>query len=181
MSSQKPSSFGAKTSDSRAWRNSSRPISMPTAMPWRPPMQISVIELPSPELEFGDDRSYYTDPRRGLASAGPFSLRFGRAHKSQIRIGIVGPQILINQACDWYKRCEQLVQTGKPQSQMYVDFPGFERAFQASLAFHAAWQISIDEDLGKAFDQPKLLRLERVLDGYLEEIVWLARHLGLAV
>ena len=61
-------------------------------------MQISVVELRTPELEFGDDRDYYTDPRRGLKSAGPFSLRFGRAHKSQIRLGVVGPSDLLADA-----------------------------------------------------------------------------------
>ena len=42
-------------------------------------MEIGVAELRTPELEFGDNKAYFTDPRLGLASAGPFSLRFGRA------------------------------------------------------------------------------------------------------
>jgi hypothetical protein len=46
--------------------------------------------LPTPELEFGDDKQFFTDPRVGLASAGPFSLRFGRAHIAKLRIGLVG-------------------------------------------------------------------------------------------
>jgi hypothetical protein len=144
-------------------------------------MQISVVELPTPELEFGDDRSYFTDPRRGLAAAGPFSLRFGRAHKSQIRIGIVGPRAQVEQAADWYKRCEQQVPTGKPDSPMYVDFPGFERAFQASLAFHPSWRLEIDNELGDALARPRQERFERVLDTYVRALERLARSHSLDV
>ena len=62
---------------------------------------------------------------------------------------------------------------------MYVDFPGFERTFQASLTFHTAWHSAIDEDLGEAFAQPKRLRFERVLDAYSAAIERLARNFGL--
>ena len=75
-----------------------------------------------PELEFGDNQNYFKDPREGLISAGSFSLRFGRAHKSQVRLGLVGPSDLLADARHWYKRCEREILTGKPKGPMYLDF-----------------------------------------------------------
>ena len=60
-------------------------------------MQTGVLELPTP-LEFGDSAATFSDPRRGLAAAGPFSLRFGRAHKAQIRLGLIGPSQMLDVA-----------------------------------------------------------------------------------
>jgi hypothetical protein len=144
-------------------------------------MHISVIELPTPELEFGDDRAYYADPRRGLAAAGPFSLRFGRAHKSQIRVGLVGPRELVGQAVQWYKRCETEIRTGKPDTPMYVDFPGFERIFQAAIIVHPTWQLEVDQELTNALERPRHERFERVLEVYGQAIERLARTQSLDV
>src|ERR1700756_3777900 len=96
-------------------------------------MQISVIELPTPELEFGDDKQLFTDPRVGLSSAGPFSLRFGRAHIAKLRIGLVGTREQLQDARVWYRRCQSAIVTGRSSQPMYIDFPGFENAFQTKL------------------------------------------------
>ena len=142
-------------------------------------MRISVAELPPAELEFGDPRRSYMDPRLGLTGAGPFSLRFGKAHKTQVRIGLVGPSALLSQAADWYRRCDDQIDTGKPDSPMYVRFPGFERAFQSRLALQPAWTVTIDSDLEIALSGPD--RFERVLDVYSAAITRLARNHSLDV
>ena len=133
-------------------------------------MLISVIELRPPELEFGDNKAYFRDPREGLSSAGPFSLRFGRAHKSQIRLGLVGPGDMMTAAHRWYRRCEKEVSTGKVKSLMYLDFPGFERAFQSELVLNRTWEVNVSQELDRALDGPKLERFERVLDVYSHAI-----------
>jgi hypothetical protein len=144
-------------------------------------MQISVAELLTPELEFGDNKAYFTDPRQGLASAGPFSLRFGKAHKSQIRIGLVGPGDLLTDARRWYRRCEQEIVTGKPKNPMYLDFPGFEPVFQSSLVLNRNWEINIEKELEEALNQSGHHRFERVLDVYSSAIKKLSRSENLDV
>jgi len=139
-------------------------------------MQISVAELRIPDLEFGDNKAYYTDPRVGLASAGPFSLRFGRAHKSQVRVGIVGPRAMMNDARSWYRRCEGEVLTGKPGILMYIDFPGFERAFQSVLVLTPSWEVDISNWLNSAMEQAGQSRFEGVLDAYTKGISKLSRE-----
>ena len=52
-------------------------------------IQIELAQLPQPHIEFGSPGTF-SDPKTGLAEAGPFDLRFGAAHKTQIRIGLVG-------------------------------------------------------------------------------------------
>ena len=144
-------------------------------------MQINVVELRPPTLEFGDGRTLYADPRLGLAAAGPFSLRFGRAHKSQIRLGMVGPTALLKSASEWYQRCDQKILTGKPTCPMYLEFPGFERAFQAVVAVSTSWQVNIDNELDEAFVALPDSRFERVLDAYSDAISRLARNYSLDV
>lgn len=142
-------------------------------------MQISVIELRSPDLEFGDSKADFTDPREGLARAGPFSLRFGRAHKGQIRLGLIGPETMLADARRWYKRCEGTIPTGKPAGTMYVDFPGFERAFQAVVALNQAWDLNIERELTAALAHSAIERFERVLDVYSKALATLSRSQSL--
>jgi hypothetical protein len=140
-------------------------------------MQISVIELPTPELEFGDDKSFYSDPRVGLASAGPFSLRFGRAHISHVRVGLVGTAIQLTDARAWYQRCQNAISTGKPAQAMYLDYPGFERVFQTLLETGRDWEIEISQKLAGALRRPKNEVFDAVLDVYTHGIRRLA-HSG---
>jgi hypothetical protein len=138
-------------------------------------MQISVVELRAPELEFGDNKQYFKDPREGLAAAGPFSLRFGRAHKAQIRLGLIGPDEMIADARHWYKRCEREVLTGKPKNAMYFDFPGFERVFQSQLVLNRAWEVNVSQELERAMSGLKLDRFDNVLDVYSHAIEMLSK------
>ncbi|MCE5309150.1 MAG: hypothetical protein LLG20_16035 [Acidobacteriales bacterium] len=139
------------------------------------------MELRTPELEFGDNKGYFTDPREGLASAGPFSLRFGRAHKAQIRLGLVGPRDLLEDARQWYRRCENTVLTGKPTNPMYLDFQGFERVFQSVVVLDKTWEIDIQNALDKALERSGRDRFEGVLNAYSTGISRLSRTQSLDV
>jgi hypothetical protein len=129
-------------------------------------MQISIIEIRPPELEFGDDRRTFADPREGLTSAGPFSLRFGKAHKSEVRVGLIGTDTLLPAAQAWYRLCEHSIVTAKSNTKMYVDFPGFDAAFQSKLVVSPRWKIDISKLVARALDKPKASRFDAVLDVY---------------
>lgn len=136
-------------------------------------MLIEVTDLPQPVLEFGDDASAF-DPRIGLARSGPFSVRFGKAHQSQIRLGIVGSSTMLELARDWFTRCQGRLYTGKPDNPMYVDFPGFENAFQCSLDLSRRWEKDITEDIEKALGLDGLERFEAMLEFYAQGVERLA-------
>lgn len=144
-------------------------------------MRIDVAELRTPELEFGDNKAYFTDPREGLRSAGPFSLRFGRAHKAKIRLGLIGPRDMLNDARRWYERCAGKVLTGKPANPMYLDFPGFERVFQSVVALNGTWEAGIEKELRTALERSGHDRFEGVLDVYSAAITKLSRTQSLDV
>lgn len=134
------------------------------------PMVIEVNEIRPPMLEFGKDEGS-TDPRLGLLRSGPFSLRFNRAHRSQIRLGIVAPTEMLRSARGWYDRCQSKILTGKLNSLMYVDFPGFENAFQCSLDRSTPWEIDIETDLEAALGHDDdQVRFERTLEVYTQAV-----------
>ena len=73
------------------------------------PLDIEIAEVSAPRLEFGDPVITFADPRIGLTAVGPLSLRFGTAHKAQVRVGIVGPLEMIKLACLWYDRTQRVL------------------------------------------------------------------------
>jgi hypothetical protein len=134
------------------------------------PMLIEVSEIRPPILEFGKDEGF-TDPRIGLLRSGPFSLRFNRAHRSQLRLGIVAPAEMLRSAGEWYDRCQSKLLTGKIDNPMYVDFPGFENAFQCSLDRSATWEIDIGKDLESALGhEDDHTRFEKTLEVYTSAV-----------
>jgi hypothetical protein len=128
-------------------------------------MNIDITELPPPALEFGDNGEF-TDPRVGLYRAGPYSLRFNDAHTAHVRLGLVGPGTMMSMARTWFERCQKLLVTGKQDNPMYVDFPGFENAFQSALVLKKNWQLDITEQLATALSSNGIERFERVLSAY---------------
>jgi hypothetical protein len=133
-------------------------------------MDIEVTELPPPGLEFGKDETF-TDPRVGLSRAGPFSLRFNRGHRSQIRLGVVGPADMLGAAGGWYDLCQSKIPTGKLNNPMYIDFPGFENAFQCSLDRNPHWEVDITEELNAALGQTDdHKRFEATLELYVRSV-----------
>jgi hypothetical protein len=133
-------------------------------------MNIAVTELRAPQLEFGDNKGYFSDPRVGLTEAGPFSLRFEKAHKSMLRVGLLGTQTLLKDARAWYRRCSREIVTGKVSSPMYIDFPGFERVFQSAIVLDHQFEEKIDKQLEQALSVRASERFTGVLDVYSEAI-----------
>src|SRR5262249_44470343 len=75
----------------------------------------------------------------------------------------------------WYQRCEGTVLTGKPASAMYLDFPGFERAFQSVVVLNPAWDLNIEKELILALGYQGSERFERVLEVYSKALATLSR------
>ena len=128
------------------------------------PLTLDVTELLTPKLELGDAAAAFSDPRIGLTEVGPLSMRFGQ--KSQVRLGLVGPGHMVGLARGWFDRCQKYIPTGRPGSAMYVDFPGFEKAFHSELAVHASWFLNVEQDLAIALMRSGRDRFESVLRVY---------------
>jgi hypothetical protein len=139
-------------------------------------MNIEITELPSPLLEFGSPGEF-TDPRVGLTQAGPFDLRFGAAHKSNVKVGLVGPSEMIEKALKWYERCQNPIMSDMNNLAQYPFFPGFLDVFKATLDVSDRWTVEFDEAdrvLEKALALEPKKRFEEVLDLYTAGIQKLA-------
>lgn len=138
-------------------------------------IQMEVTQLPTPDIELGSPGTF-GDPKIGLTEAGPFDLRFGTAHKREIRVGLVGNAKLIKNGASWLEHCCTFIPSDIKDSKQYLDFPGFESVFRASLALDAQWTTEIgnnkiEEALSK--NNPKS-RFEAVLDLYTNSLGELA-------
>jgi hypothetical protein len=137
-------------------------------------LKIDLIDLPAPLLQFGGSGEF-TDPKAGLLAEGPFSLRFGAAHKGQVRLGMVGPPEVLARARAWFEHCQDAMPSGKENQVMYPDFPGFQGAFRASLDLQARWRVELDgRELEKALKGKPPERFRTVLDLYVRAVERLA-------
>ena len=137
-------------------------------------IQIELTQLPQPHIEFGSPGTF-SDPKTGLTEAGPFDLRFGAAHKTQLRIGLVGTAEMIEKGKRWLEKCNTKIPSEIKGSTQYMDFPGFKSAFHASLVFSQHWMIEInDNQLQVALTKEPKVRFEEVLNLYAYGIERLA-------
>ena len=136
-------------------------------------MQIN--QLPTPEIEFGAPGTFI-DPKVGLTEAGPFDLRFGAAHKREVRVGFVGNTEILNKGYKWIERCCKVIPTEITDSPQYQDFPGFRDIFHATLELRNQWVKTIDNkklERALAIKNSKS-RFEDVLNLYTDSIEKLA-------
>jgi hypothetical protein len=132
------------------------------------PLKIDISELKVPMLEFGTDGDY-SDPRIGLYRAGPYSLRFGVSHKTQVRLGIVAPSSMIPAAQAWLSRCQGRILPEKINP-MYIEFPGFENAFQSALVTDRSWIENIDQALDRAMEGHGIQRFDSTVHAYADAV-----------
>jgi hypothetical protein len=133
---------------------------------------IEVKELPAPLLEFGGPGEF-TDQKEGLTQAGPFDLRFGGAHRTQVRIGLVGPSEMIWQASAWFERCQKPIVSPMDNHAQYPFYPGFKETFKATLDLDSRWVAEFDDnanELGRALELKPRERFEQVLELYTQGI-----------
>jgi hypothetical protein len=108
------------------------------------PLTFDLLHLPEPTLQFGDGHEA-TTPKEGLLLGGPYDLRFGPAHRSEIRVGLVGPTDAINEMREFLKRVAEGL-PAKPDSNpaLFPSYPGFEKVFRSKLISTKRWDIPID-------------------------------------
>lgn len=128
-------------------------------------MKLQIARLAVPELEFGG-AGYFQDPRLGLRQAGPFDIRFGAAHKTQIRVAVVGPAETHATVAAWLQRCRSEILPIDPTSKLLA-FPGFEAVFRSELVAEPEWYRGLD---GNRINEALSLRpydgFERIVDLY---------------
>lgn len=120
------------------------------------PLELQLARLPASELEFGGS-AYFRDPRRGLLEAGPFDLRFGSAHRTQVRLAIVGSSEMVDLALAWFERCRKPIADRASESEAItrVPYAGFQAIFRGDLVAESNLtvripQVQIDQVIGLA-------------------------------
>ncbi len=143
-------------------------------------IELDIWNLPPPILEFGESGES-TDPKTGLEQSGPFSLRFGEAHKKTVRLGLVGPRHMLDEAERWFRRCLDWIPSHNDNQSMYPDYPGFEPTFRSSLSIDNRWQVDLDTqvksdgvNLYDALELAPRERFQTVADIYAQGIERLA-------
>lgn len=144
-------------------------------------IQMEVTQLPAPDIELGSP-GIFSDPKIGLTKAGPFDLRFGTAHKKDIRVGLVGNAALLKNGIRWLERCSTPIPSDIKDSEQYLDFPGFEPIFRTSLALSDQLTAEIGDDkLGAALSKNNTSRFEAVLDLYTNSLEELADRTDIVI
>lgn len=139
------------------------------------PIQIELAQLSPPLMEFGAPGTF-NEPKTGLLEAGPFDLRFGAAHKTDVRVGIVGTPEMVKMGKQWLERCCNVIPSEIKGTTQYMDFPGFEPIFRSVLVVAPQWTVEIDAtklDIALKKRVPKP-RFEAVLDLYMHGVEKLA-------
>ena len=110
-------------------------------------------------------------PKKGLIKAGPFDLRFGAAHKTQIRVGLIGTDQMLRKGRQWLEKCCNTIPSKIKNSIQYTDFPGFKSVFRASLVLDEQWVVEIsNRKFEVALAKNLKDRFEEVLDLYADGV-----------
>ena len=127
-------------------------------------MKVKVLEEPS--LEFGGVTAA-VEPKEGLATGGPFSLRYNPPYPSSVRLGMVGNSEMIDKAMEWFGKCKTGILTEKSNRRRHPDFPSFQEIFRTPLEMEDRWITEVrDRDLGKALSIPEGQRFNALLELY---------------
>ncbi len=132
-------------------------------------IKLTIRELAPPQLQFGGAAAT-SDPKVGLELAGPFDLRFGAARQTQVKVGIVGPRVLVEQARRWLERCRGAIPVLGEPSLLQKPFPGFTKAFHMSLVDSDSWTVILDDvELAEVLSEPnQFTAFQKVVDMYGE-------------
>ncbi len=138
-------------------------------------MKLEIARLPVPELEFAGS-AYYQDPRRGLIESGPFDLRFGSAHHAQVRLALVGPKEVVDNAYAWFERCQQPIPAINHESTV-SPFPGFKNIYRSDLVVEPQARVLLDETkLSQALSLRPYEALNTIVKMYSDAILLAKRE-----
>jgi hypothetical protein len=113
-----------------------------TAVALEPAELLRASWLDEPMLRFADS-GRHVDPKSGIARFGPYSLRDPGRHPHVIKVGLIGPAELLDQARTWLTQSAEGV-TGDESD---PEFPGFvpERGYGCRLAFAEGWTVALTQ------------------------------------
>lgn len=144
-------------------------------------LELSIKELVPPKLQFGGALSV-SDPKVGLANAGPFDLHFGSAaRKQKLGVGIIGPQDMIDLTRIWIDRCMRPIPVIDGENLLKRPYPGFEETFHSTLNAQESWTIRLDEPKANKLktalaENDAFRRFEQVLSAYADALDQLANR-----
>jgi hypothetical protein len=134
-------------------------------------IDLSIVELPPPRLQFGG-ASAHSDPKVGLLAAGPFDLRFGSARKDHVHVGIIGPAEQVAAARRWLERCGREIPALGEANLLKRPFPGFHDAFHKGLIAPDQSSIALSSEasygLAHALEGDAYSAFQRVVDLYAD-------------
>ncbi len=139
-------------------------------------VRFNVIRVPEPQVEFFGPTPH-ADPKVGLRDSGPFSLRYGDNAPGAVRLGIVGPRIMIDATRRWFERCQSRILSTKTNRERFPDFPGFENVFRVPLVLSDRFDHELTPmDLRAALQFPEEARFREVIELYANGVETLARR-----
>ena len=113
--------------------------------------EVIVRQIPEPELEFGSGTEVRV--KEGLTAFGPYSLRLGPRHPSQVRVGLVGPSAALSRTLAFLGLMRERIPTLGDKQLQRPPFPGFYSTFASELLVDESWQYTIpDADVTEALD-----------------------------
>jgi hypothetical protein len=113
--------------------------------------EVIVRQIPEPELEFGSGTEIRV--KEGLTAFGPYSLRLGPRHPSQVRVGLVGPGAALSRTLAFLGLMRESIPTLGDKQLQRPPFPGFSSTFASELLVDESWQYTIpDADVTEALD-----------------------------
>jgi hypothetical protein len=71
-------------------------------------------------------------------------MRFGAAHRTQVRLALVGTSEIIAQAQSWFDRCLHPIRAEAPSGTV-LDYPGFANVFRSELVVDPSWHVLLDQ------------------------------------
>jgi len=96
-----------------------------------------------PMLQFGGEHNART-PKEGLLAGGPYDLRLGNAHRTAVRLALIGPADAVKAMRSFLVRLRDGISAEKANLTLFPAFPGFEAAFRATLDMRATADIVLD-------------------------------------
>ena len=138
---------------------------------------LRLIHLPEPTVEFGEGEA--STIREGLAEFGPYSLRLGLAHPNAVRVGVVGTKASVVGARAFIERMASRINSGRPNTLLTPDYPGFSDIFRSALAVDPRWVVELDQgDVDQALANPAYSAFEALLQLWADGVRGLVRDVA---
>src|SRR5215211_6532114 len=105
-------------------------------------IMLDLVVNDEPLLQFGAGHDART-PKEGLVAAGPYDLRLGGAHRSQVRLGLIGPESAVAAMRRFLRRLGHGLPAERSNLALFANFPGFEPVFRSALDVRDASNVVI--------------------------------------